>query len=432
MSRSTSPGESVCRELFERVLNSEDHARLLEIVPQDFRIDDARFGKSGPVLLVDLINAYKSAVPDLSFRVTGQTGDDGTVTTHWSARGRHNGLGLGAWPTGRRVTFGGVLLASISPTGVVREMHGRWDVAGFLARIGGKPDAFMRAARLPSHDIPVRTVMEHRGRTILLFPAMTLPGWMTWRRAIEVLKDDALVVTFQLISNRLALEGGDLPKAYSLKTETHAIERALKRTDVPRPLNVVGHSAGGAIALDFALDAKRAVRSLTLIEPSLAWVLEGTGAMDPELSEFLEERIALYSRNLTADEYASFLERALDVPGYDPKRSSSWGLLRAYRHNMRFRSALYTHRDRLERLRSVRFPVLLVRGERSGRFHREVIRALEANLPNVRSIELPGGHAPHFGDGMPRFLNELSRFHRECRSQAATATCRAAGSADSA
>ncbi len=58
---------------------------------------------------------------------------------------------------------------------------------------------------------------------------------------------------------------------------------ALIRSLDAEPAHVVGHSSGGAIALQLALDAPAAVRSLTLLEPALLAVPSG-----PHLFEQIE------------------------------------------------------------------------------------------------------------------------------------------------
>jgi pimeloyl-ACP methyl ester carboxylesterase len=254
--------------------------------------------------------------------------------------------------------------------------------------------------------------MDAEDVPLILFPTLTLPGWVTWKRFLDAIGDSRPVLTFQLFANLWAYRGFDVPSGYCFSWETLAVERALREARMRGPLDLVGHSAGGALALDFALGGGGRVRSLTLIEPATPWVLRSAGAFD-RFEGFLRERIRACSSEMTEDEYAAFLQDTLNTPGYDPRRSSHWPLLWAYRQNVRFRPYLYAHPDSLTRVRDAEFPVLLISGASSDEFHRAIVEILQSNFPSCRAIELPGGHAPHYWDGMPAFLDELERFHSE-------------------
>ena len=412
------PGDAqvLCRNIFDQVWNREDHAYLLKAVPSDFRIEDPGIEARhrGPLLLIDLINCYKSAVPDLMFLVEKHVPQNNAVTLRWSATGHHCGFAFAKMPTGAPIKLRGVLFAKLSNSRQIRALHGLWDVTSYVSQLGVTIPAFNRSLCLRDDEVRLRGVMQRQGPPLLLFPAMSLPGWMTWRRLIHSLQEQRPVLTFQLLANRMALEGRHIPAGYSVRAETRAIEGALEHEGMSGPFDVVGHSAGGVLALDFALENQRKIRSLTLIEPPAAWVLEEAGCLDNELRAFLQDRVAAYSGDVTEERYAAFLRETMGDPYYDPAKASHWSLLSAYRGNMLFRPALYRYRDRIRRLRAVEFPVLLVRGSRCTRFHREVIRLLEEQFRNVQSVELPGGHAPHHGSGMWRFLRVLSKFHAEC------------------
>lgn len=251
------------------------------------------------------------------------------------------------------------------------------------------------------------------GVPLVLFPTLTLPGWITWKRLIEILGFQRPVLTFQLLSNRMAFMGCEPPVGYSLRWETRALGNALRNAGVVGPMDLVGHSAGGTLALDFALEDVERVSSLTLIEPSAPWVLREAGVFE-RFRDQVGERIEACAADMTEVDYAAFLQGTLNTPGYDPLNSTRWPLLWAYRGNVRFRPSLYSHCDDLERVRSAEFPVLLVTGRESDELHRATIEVLASAFRDSRTIELPGGHAPHYWEGLPTFVNALERFHREC------------------
>ncbi|MDO8616177.1 MAG: alpha/beta hydrolase [Dehalococcoidia bacterium] len=69
--------------------------------------------------------------------------------------------------------------------------------------------------------------------------------------------------------------------------------------------HLVGHSSGGAIALQLALDAPEAVRSLSLLEPALLDVPSG-----PRLSEQIERTVQIYESGDKAGAVDAFLQAA--------------------------------------------------------------------------------------------------------------------------
>jgi pimeloyl-ACP methyl ester carboxylesterase len=84
--------------------------------------------------------------------------------------------------------------------------------------------------------------------------------------------------------------GNSSPPASALSVSDHAADcLALLRKLDALPANVVGHSSGGAIALQVALDGPDAVRSLALLEPALLDVPSGAAlfeALGPSVQKY--------------------------------------------------------------------------------------------------------------------------------------------------
>jgi len=78
----------------------------------------------------------------------------------------------------------------------------------------------------------------------------------------------------------------------------------IQRLDA-EPAHVVGHSGGGVIALQLALDAPDAVRSLSLLEPALLAVPSG-----PQISEQLARMVQIYEAGDKAAAVDGFLQVA--------------------------------------------------------------------------------------------------------------------------
>jgi pimeloyl-ACP methyl ester carboxylesterase len=300
-------------------------------------------------------------------------------------------------------------VADVSRRGAVDRLRGAWDIGSFLSQLGCSVAQMERLLPLGDGEVPIRVVCEAAGVPLVLFPTLSLPGWTTWKRFTDALKPQRPIVNLQLVGNRLAIDDGDAT-GYSVRSESDASMRALCRAGLVGPFDIVGHSAGGTIALDFALNWPEVVRTLVLIEPGAAWVLRGAGRMHGAIRAFVRDRLGAYATTMTSRRYGNFLKRSYGDPGYDPWKSPFWPLLCAYRNNMKFRAALYTHADDMQRLRCLKCPVLLVRGTESDVFHHAVIDILAEHLCNARIVDLPGGHVPHFGRGMKPFLDVVAAF----------------------
>ena len=410
-----------CRRIFDEIANQEDHGCLKTLVDDACGFDDigARPSRSGPLVLLDLLNAYRMFVPDLTFTVEEQLREGRKVVTCWSATGRHRGFAEGLPPSGATVRLRGTLVATTSPWGRLEHLRGSWDVAGFVHQIGIARRRF-DALLAPAHDtVRIRAIAQVDGVPILLFPTLSLPGWVTWRHFVDDLKTRRPVITFQALGNRRAFEGDPVTRDYGVRAENRALRVALERAGLRPPYDIVGHSAGGTAALDFALDHPREARSLTLVEPGPSWVLQGRGRADAATRAFLRQRLARYSGPVTKTRYASLLRHSYGIKGYDPRPKPYWPNLCAYMRNMMFRKAFLTHADDPQRLAQVSCPVLLIQGTESDPFHRNVMRALDSMLPHAQYVEMPGGHVPHFGDGREPFLKLLRRFHSSLHRRAA-------------
>jgi len=397
--------------LLQEICTNDDHGALDELLGKPCLITDLDHDEAAATpSLIDLINAYKAFAPDLRFSVDEQAGEGRTVITCWSAAGTHSGIAQHIVPTGRPIRLHGSLIRRGTRRGP-GEVRGMWDVGGFVHQIGVSRARFERMLMTAAGAVTLRTVYKHSGTPVLFFPTMSLPGWTTWRQFLDQVASNRPVITYQLIANRWALERREMPSDYSIKSENRALRVALNEAGAKGPFDIVGHSAGGTLALDFALDYPEHVRSLVLIEPGLAWLLSSSGLLSGKLQRVITRRESWYAGRLTPTRYAAFLRATYGEQDYEPTRSPRWPMMCAYMWNMRFRQALFRHRDDPRRLDSLRCPVLLIQGRNSDPFHRAGMQLLRSRIVGAQFVEMDGGHVPHYGAGVEPFLALLEGFH---------------------
>jgi pimeloyl-ACP methyl ester carboxylesterase len=207
-----------------------------------------------------------------------------------------------------------------------------------------------------------------------------------------------------------ANEGLNLPRGYSVKTESEAIGKTLDSLDVFEPIVLIGWSYGALMAMDFALSHPERVRKLVLYEPPAFWIAKEKG----ESPEGMERMITLTqsftpSATITDSQLAQF-RCILDSCDTSAIRNhSQWKTWAKHKNRLRGLSSVASHTDSVSRLHSFKQPVLILTGEGTVEFHRRINQLLASEFPNARSKEIPGGHsAPQIAVG--EFIRVIKDF----------------------
>ena len=260
------------------------------------------------------------------------------------------------------------------------------------------------------HEVELRmpAKVAGSGAPLVLVPG-GLTGRLSWEPYVERLAATRQVVTVQLISVEYGLERRSLPADYSLRTESRALDAALRDLGLTAPVDLIAWSYGAAITLDYALNHPDRVLTLTLIEPPAFWVL---GSQTPRGPEY--ESLWALSKTIRGSVSEAQLEQfacavGLCPPGKTPRELPQWPVWLRHRNSLLNTGAPFQHQDDPARLRAFRRPVLLVKGTGSAGFLHQIIDSLAEQLPNAQTVELPGGHAPQLVS-MDRFLERLMLF----------------------
>jgi pimeloyl-ACP methyl ester carboxylesterase len=247
-----------------------------------------------------------------------------------------------------------------------------------------------------------------------------LTGWASWQPHAERLAASREVIRLQLLSVQYGLEDRPLPAAYSVRMESRALATALDGLGLSEPIDLAAWSYGALITLDFALEHPERVRTLTLIEPPALWTLPERGRSFPDVEEMAGLLPLVEGDDVSTDALVTFLRTvALVPPGAEPQALPQWESWVRHRRSLRNGPASFDHTDDPARLRAFPRPVLLVTGHGTSHFLRAVHDTLAAALPDARTLELPGGHAPHLA-AMDRFLEALARFQAGADERAGT------------
>ena len=190
----------------------------------------------------------------------------------------------------------------------------------------------------------------------------------------------------------------------------------------PRKVHLVGHSYGGGVALRAALARPNCISSLSLYEPSAFHLLKEMGAQGAEaLAEILAVTHETGRRVIVGD-YRRAAAGFVDYWGGD----GAWSALRPQQQVALTRwapkaplefAALIEERTKPAEYSDLRFPVLLMRGERAPTPTRLITERLIGLLPNARLVVISG--AGHMGPFTHRSeVNALIVSHASERARA--------------
>jgi steroid delta-isomerase-like uncharacterized protein len=114
-----------------------------DYVRHDLRPTEAAPGPTGQA---EIAAAFRTAFPDLRWRVDLLLADKDLVAARWTASGTHSGAWAGAPPTGRHAEFSGVNIFRFGPDGKVIEIWNHRDDLGLQEQLGAAVHAGAPAA----------------------------------------------------------------------------------------------------------------------------------------------------------------------------------------------------------------------------------------------------------------------------------------------
>lgn len=246
-----------------------------------------------------------------------------------------------------------------------------------------------------SSDPPREWYREGDGRTVVMLGG-GIHGAAMFAPHARDLSREFDVVRVQTLNVQTARTGDPMPPEYSVASEALALEQTLSCLGISGRFDLVGSSFGAAVALHFAATHPDRVRTITLFEPPVFWILsEEDYGRDPLAREMRELTSDMTPAAAPSDDqllrFRSLLGAGTSaIPDHaDPSRAE-WDLSR---RAMRGLAALPAHREDSESLARMDVPVLLLTGSETVPFHRQMNDRLAGMLPRVERAELPGGHS---------------------------------------
>jgi 3-oxoadipate enol-lactonase len=203
-----------------------------------------------------------------------------------------------------------------------------------------------------------------------------------------------LVIRMEHFNVQYATEGLILPKNYSVQTESEAIKYTLDSLNIREPVILVGHSYGGLIALDFALNYPDHVRKLILLEPPVFGVLEAMNESPEGAKKMLDLSKELGPEaEISEEKVERFRCALLNCDSISIRQHPQWPNWVKQKNRLRGLSAVGEYKVDLRKLQSFTKPVLVVTGSTTVAFHKRIDEILVSKFQNSKGVMIPGGHS---------------------------------------
>ena len=129
--------KAVVRRVYTEVMLNDDLSMIPELFADEYVYHSPGSPDVyGPDSFRELVTAYRAAFPDFlqtADLLIAAEGD--TVVSRWTSTGTHQGEFLGVPPTGKRVTFTGVVITRVAGGKVVEDWE-LVDMPGLLQQLG--------------------------------------------------------------------------------------------------------------------------------------------------------------------------------------------------------------------------------------------------------------------------------------------------------
>lgn len=201
------------------------------------------------------------------------------------------------------------------------------------------------------------------------------------------------VIRMEQFNVQYATENLVLPKNYSVLMESEAIKFTLDSLNIKEPVVLVGHSYGGLIAFDFALNHVKYVNSLVLIEPPVFGIAESKNEVPEEIKKMQELSIQFTPQaDITEDMVKQFRCLLMNCDTFDIQQHPLWKTWIKNKNRLRGLSVGSNYKIDYEKLHQFRKPVLLVTGTQTVPFHKRIDELLAAEFSFAKTVNILGGH----------------------------------------
>lgn len=257
-----------------------------------------------------------------------------------------------------------------------------------------------------------QVLVEGSGPPVVLLHGGTF-DYNAYANHSKLLADSFTVIRMQQFNVQYANEGLTLPANYSVKTESEAIKATLDSLQIKQPVILVGHSYGGVVAFDFAMNYPSKVRSLILVEAPLFDIAKTKGEYSEKMKQ-IDEMSQHFKPQATITEemIKGFRCKMTNCDTFDIRKHPMWPRWLQQKDRLRGLSVVPGYKMDFKKVRAFQNPVLIVTGINTIEPNQTVDRLLSQEFANAKRSSLPGDHIAIYPNA-PVFVQILKQFVRD-------------------
>jgi pimeloyl-ACP methyl ester carboxylesterase len=257
-----------------------------------------------------------------------------------------------------------------------------------------------------------QVLVEGNGPPVVLLHGDTF-DFTNYADHSKLMSDSFTVIRMLQFNVQYANEGWTLPNNYSVKMESKAIGATLDSLHITKPVILVGHSYGGVIAFDFAINHPERIQSLVLVEAPLFDIAKARGEFSEKMKEIDELTKNFTPQAIISEEMIkSFRCKMADCDTFDIHQHPMWPKWLKEKDRLKGLFVVPSYKIDFKKLHAFRKPVLIVTGTTTIEPNKITDKLLSHEFPNAKTAGLPGGHIAIY-QNPEIFVEALKVFHRE-------------------
>jgi pimeloyl-ACP methyl ester carboxylesterase len=237
-----------------------------------------------------------------------------------------------------------------------------------------------------------QVLIEGSGQPIVLLHGGTFDN-TAFAIHSKLLSDTFTVIRMLQFNVQYADAGWTLPKDYSVKMESHAIKSTLDSLHITAPVILVGHSYGGVIAFDFAINHPDRIKSLVLVEPPLFDIAKRKGEYSEKMKQ-IDELSKDFTPQVTITEemIKRFRCEMTNCDTFDIRSHPMWPKWLKQKDRLKGLSVVSTYKIDFKKLHAFSKSLLVITGTKTIEPNKTVDKLLSREFSNARTGSLIGDH----------------------------------------
>ncbi|MDQ3683799.1 MAG: alpha/beta hydrolase [Bacteroidota bacterium] len=251
---------------------------------------------------------------------------------------------------------------------------------------------FIQVSALSQHKIK-KVLIEGTGLPVVMLAGGTADISVYAFHSKE-LSGSYKIIRMEHFNVQYASEGLWLPNNYSVRMESEAVKSTLDSLNIREPVSIVGHSYGGIIAMDFALNYPNRIRSLVLMEPPAFGIAKAKNE-SPEGMKKMQELLKELTPDaeITEEQVERFRCTLLNCDSISIRQHPQWTTWLKQKNRLRGLSVIGKYLINFKKLYQFKQPVLIITGTQTVAFHKRINELLTAAFPFARKVSVQSDHA---------------------------------------